>query len=86
MSVRQYNKPYTNAEIITPGTPVRGRHSGCFIACTVAGNVRLKLSGGGAADILDVPVNVGANMIDGIDVTDVVAGSTTATAVVTVLS
>lgn len=73
--------PYLGAVAITPGTPVTPG-VGVFIACTVAGNVRLKLSNDST---LDVPVAVGASMIDNLAVKDVVAGSTTATAVVSVL-
>lgn len=73
--------PSLGAAVITPGTPVTAGKR-VFIACTVAGNVRLKLSN---ASTLDVPVNVGASMIDDVAVIDVVAANTTATAVVSVL-
>lgn len=75
--------PYQSAAVITPGTPVTAGR-GVFIACTVAGTVRLKLGDG--TSTLDVPVNVGPNIIDNIAVVDVVSGSTTATSVVSVLS
>ena len=54
-----------------------------FIACTAAGTVHLKLSGGST---LEVPVAVGPNLIDNVAVVDVVAANTTATAVVSVLN
>lgn len=73
--------PYLGAAAITPGTPVTPG-AGVFIACTVAGNVRLKLANDST---LDVPVAVGASMIDNLAVRDVVPGNTTATAVVSVL-
>lgn len=73
--------PYLGAETITPGTPVEPG-VGVFIACTAAGNVRLLLAND---SILDVPVAVGASMIDNLAVKDVVEADTTATAVVSVL-
>lgn len=70
------------AVIITPGTPVTPGKA-VFIACTGAGNVRLKLANG---SILDVPVNPGPNHFENIGVQDVVAANTTATVVVSVLA
>ena len=68
-------QPYTKAVSVVAGTPVpAGR--GVFIACTASGTVRLKLAASGT---LDVPVNVGANMVDNIAVTDftMVSGAAT---------
>lgn len=76
-------RPYQNAETITPGTDIKSPGRGVFIACTVAGSVRLKLSGG---TTLDVPVVTGANLMDNIEVIGVVVDGTTATSVVSALS
>ena len=76
-------RPYSTPVPITPGTDIpRSGQRGVFIACTVAGNVILKMPGGS----LTVPVNVGPNLIDGLEVIGVVVAGTTASAVVTVLS
>ena len=73
--------PVTTAVVITPGTPVApGRKA--LINCTAAGAMRLKLSSGAT---FDVALQVGESELDGYTVIDVVAGSTTATATVTVL-
>ena len=67
---------------ITPGTDIpRQEVRGMFIACTVAGNVVLKLPAGE----LVVPVLVGPNMIDNIEVIGVNPTGTTATATYTAL-
>lgn len=76
------NRTYTHNVRITPGTPVPAG-TGVLVACSVAGNVGLKLKGG---TTLVVPVAVGPNWIDNLAVIDVVAASTTATANVDVLS
>jgi hypothetical protein len=82
MQMRTPDRAYQVNRRITPGTPVpAGR--GVFIACSVAGNVALRLSGG---TTLVVPVTVGPNWIDRLEVVDVVAGQTTATADVDTLS
>lgn len=84
MPAHKNNKPYTNTEVITPDTDLRGiGRYGVLIATTVAGSVRLKLAGG---NTIDVPCAVGANWIDMIDVIGVVSASTTGTHVVTALS
>lgn len=72
----------TAATAITPGTPVTAGRKVC-INCTVAGNVRLKLSND---SVLDLQIYPGVSWIDDLVVKDVVAGSTTATCTVTVLS
>lgn len=74
-------RPYSEAVTITPGSPVAASR-GVFIACTAAGTVRLKMAN---STTIDVPVNVGPNMLDFWSIRDVVAGGTTATAVVTAL-
>lgn len=75
--------PYVAAVVITPGTNLLSPGRGVFIAATVAGTVRLILSSG---TTLDVPVAVGASIIDHIEVKGVSVAGTTATAVVTALS
>ena len=77
----------TTPVVITPGTDIpRGefslKNTVLCIACTVAGNVVIKLPGGN----LTVPVNVGATWIDNIEVVGIVVAGTTATAVYTALS
>lgn len=72
---------YVDAATITPGTPVTAGQ-GVAIRCTAEGNVALKLSSG---TTLIVAAKVGQSWIDNIAVTDVVAGSTTGTHVVSVL-
>lgn len=67
---------------ITPGTNVTAGQA-VLIACTVAGNQTLELSGGGT---ISVPVVVGATWIDNIAVIDAPASGTTATATVSVLA
>lgn len=75
-------RPYTTPVPITPDTDItRQGQVGIFIACTVAGDVVLKLPGGN----ITVPVLVGPNIIDNIEVIGVVSASTTATAVYTAL-
>ena len=74
--------PVVTATVITPGTPVPpGRKA--LIACSAAGNLRVKLSGGST---IDLALQVGQSELDGYAVVDVVAASTTATATVTVAS
>lgn len=81
--MRQGFPPYQAAVQITAGTNLRSPGRGVFIAATVAGTVRLVLSSG---TTLDVPVAVGASLIDHIEVIGVSAAGTTATAVVSALS
>jgi hypothetical protein len=80
-ALRAVEAPYASVSAITPGTPVAAGR-GVFINCSVAGNVALKFAD---ATVLIVPVYVGPNLIDNMAIVDVVAGSTTATAIVTVL-
>lgn len=77
-----HQRPYTTPIPITPDTDItRSGQVGIFIACTVAGNVVLKLPGGN----LTVPVLVGPNIIDNIEVIGIVSAGTTATATYTAL-
>ena len=72
----------TKAVVITPGTPV-APGTKALINCSSAGLIRLKLSSG---NTLDLSLNQGMSELDGFAVIDVVASSTTAQAVVTVVS
>lgn len=75
-------RPYSVPIPITPGTDIeRQGQVGIFINCTVAGNVVLKMPGGN----LTVPVLVGPNIIDNIEVIGIVTAGTTATATYTAL-
>jgi hypothetical protein len=78
---RTVRRPYSTATPITPGTDIPRGNEGVFIACTVAGNVVLKLPGG----TLTLPVFVGPNWVDSLEVIGVVVAGTTATATVSAL-
>jgi hypothetical protein len=80
---QMYQRPYAVAIPLTAGTDIpRQGQVGIFIACTVAGNVVLKLPIG----TLTVPVLVGPNIIDNIEVIGIITAGTTATATYTALA
>jgi len=81
MGARHTRRPYSTAVAITPGTDIPRGNQGVFIAASVAGDVVLKLPGGN----LTVPVFVGPNWVDDLEVIGVVVAGTTATAVVSAL-
>jgi hypothetical protein len=80
---QMYQRPYAIAIPLTVGIDIpRQGQVGIFIACTVEGNVVLKMPLG----TLTVPVLVGPNIIDNIEVIGIVSAGTTATATYTALA
>lgn len=75
--------PYTTPIVIAPDAPdiARAGTRGVFIACSVAGDVVLRMPAGP----ITVPVVVGANVLHGFEIVGRNSAGTTATCVVTAL-
>lgn len=75
--------PYTTPAVVAVDAAdiPRAGQRGVFIACSVAGDVALRMPGG----VIVVPVVVGANVLHGFEIVGRNSAGSTATCVVTAL-